>query len=193
MPSNLVKMQKFQTFQKKKRDEKYILTNDAGPLREIFFSWSIIRQNKKERKNWGRFLLNNDYFLHCNFEKKISVCFHKQTQIERKNKQTSYMSTFQISNFQCRTWFFLHECMKNKRYFQNSFLYLNINWYLNSNRVLIKIWGRIEFKLSSNRVLHRVEKQIPFLHSYILYYCFNLIANESFDELCNTFRIRKKM
>lgn len=41
MPSNLVKMQKFQTFQKKKtenkRDEKYILTNDAGPLREIFF------------------------------------------------------------------------------------------------------------------------------------------------------------
>lgn len=107
MPSNLVKMQKFQTFQKKKtenkRDEKYILTNDAGPLREIFFSWSIIRQNKKERKNWGRFLLNNDYFLHCNFEKKISVCFHKQKQIEGKNKQTSYMSTFQISNFQCRT------------------------------------------------------------------------------------------
>lgn len=137
-------------------------------------------------------MLNNDYFLHCSFEKKISVCFHKQKQIEGKNKQTSYMSTFQISNFQCRTWFFLHECMKNKRYFQNSFLYLNINWYLNSNRVLTKIWGRIEFQLSSNRVLQRVEKQIPFLHSYILYYCFNLIANESFDELCNTFRIRKK-
>ena len=88
MPSNLVKMQKFQTFQKKKenkRDEKYILTNDAGPLREIFFSWSIIRQNKKERKNWGRFLLNNDYFLHCNFEEKLvefAVCFHMQKQIK---------------------------------------------------------------------------------------------------------------
>ena len=49
-------MQKFQTFQKKKenkRDEKYILTNDAGPLREIFFSRSYIRQNKKRKKKIG--------------------------------------------------------------------------------------------------------------------------------------------
>ena len=115
MPSNLVKMQKFQTFQKK--GWKIHINKWRRTLKRNFFSWSHIRQNKKERKNWGRFLLNNDYFLHCNFEKKISACFHKQKQIERKNKQTSYMSTFQISNFQCRTWFFLHECMKKQKIF----------------------------------------------------------------------------
>ena len=133
MPSNLVKMQKFQTFQKK--GWKIHINKWRRTLKRNFFSWSHIRQNKKERKNWGRFLLNNDYFLHCNFEKKISACFHKQKQIERKNKQTSYMSTFQISNFQCRTWFFLHECMKNKNIFKTRFCI----------SILTDIWIRIEF------------------------------------------------
>jgi len=118
MPSNLVKMQKFQTFQKK--GWKIHINKWRRTLKRNFFSWSHIRQNKKERKNWGRFLLNNDYFLHCNFEEKLvefAVCFHKQKQIKWKNKQTSCMSTFQISNFQCRTWFFLHECMKKQKIF----------------------------------------------------------------------------
>jgi len=124
--------------------------------------------------------------------KKFQSVFTSRRKSSEKISKPRICQLFKSQTFSLERDFFLHECMRNKRYFQNSFLYLNINWYLNSNRVLIKIWGRIEFKLSSNRVLHRVEKQIPFLHSYILYYCFNLIANESFDELCNTFRIRKK-
>jgi len=136
MPSNLVKMQKFQTFQKK--GWKIHINKWRRTLKRNFFSWSHIRQNKKERKNWGRFLLNNDYFLHCNFEEKLvefAVCFHKQKQIKWKNKQTSCMSTFQISNFQCRTWFFLHECMKKKDIFKTRFCI----------SILTDIWVRIEF------------------------------------------------
>ena len=46
-------MQKFQTFQKKKenkRDEKYILTNDAGPFREFFSPGPILDKIKKKEK-----------------------------------------------------------------------------------------------------------------------------------------------
>lgn len=124
--------------------------------------------------------------------KKFQSVFTSRSKSREKISKPRICQLFKSQTFSAERDFFYTNVWKNKRYFQNSFLYLNINWYLNSNRVLTKIWGRIEFKLSSNRVLHRVEKQIPFLHSYILYYCFNLIANESFDELCNTFRIRKK-
>ena len=116
MPSNLVKMQKFQTFQKK--GWKIHINKWRRTLKRNFFSWSHIRQNKKERKNWGRFLLNNDYFLHCNFEKKISVCFHKQKQIERKNKQSSYIcQLFKSQTFSAERDFFYTNVWKNKRYF----------------------------------------------------------------------------